>query len=252
MEASILILLILGPLVVCYAGNPPFLGKGLTFPSLPGTPSRPSVNLINSPLVKDPAERIQWTELCRRAFWRTKFTPLPPYPAFTNMIELLPKPYISERNGDNPPQNKTPTRYRGKDLKGDSKQHENCNPGPRGYYTPLKGTSNGRKTLTKASGKVVEEEEKDPLSNAQGVNLLWLSRIANSNLQRKKENKNNRGPLPTGLENEADVNIEDTDMELDFNENMEDEPHGYPDGSDNPACARNVNSKSPPWSVGTD
>ncbi|THF96977.1 serine/threonine-protein kinase RUNKEL-like [Camellia sinensis] len=121
----------------CYVGNPPFMGKEFTqlvksilsdpTPSLPGTPSRPFVNLINSLLVKDPSERIQWVELCGHAFWRTKFTPLPlpPQPAFTNMIELLSKPYLSERNSDNPPQNKTPPKSRGKDSKGGPKQDEN-------------------------------------------------------------------------------------------------------------------------------
>ncbi|KAE9455282.1 hypothetical protein C3L33_12826, partial [Rhododendron williamsianum] len=222
----------------CYAGNPPFLGKGSTFPSLPGTPSRPFVNLINSLLVKDPAERIQWTELCGRAFWRTKFTPLPlpPHPAFTNMIELLPKPYISERNGNNPPQNKTPPKYREKDPKGAPKQDENRILGSRGYNTPIKGTPSGHTTRTKASSKVVEEKKKDPLNNTGGVNLLRLSRIAKSNLQRENEKENYRRPLPNDSENEAEVKIENTDMELDFNENMEDESHGYPDGSDNPAC----------------
>ncbi|CAI8594736.1 unnamed protein product [Vicia faba] len=38
-------------------------------PPLPGNPSRPFVNLINSLLVKDPAERIQWPELCGHALF---------------------------------------------------------------------------------------------------------------------------------------------------------------------------------------
>lgn len=78
----------------CYAGRPPFVGREFTqlvksiisdpTPPLPGNPSRPFVNLINSLLVKDPAERIQWPELCGHAFWRTKFTlvSLPAQPAF--------------------------------------------------------------------------------------------------------------------------------------------------------------------------
>ncbi|KAG5554917.1 hypothetical protein RHGRI_012468 [Rhododendron griersonianum] len=232
----------------CYAGNPPFVGKELTrlvksilsdpTPSLPGTPSRPFVNLINSLLVKDPAERIQWTELCGHAFWSSKFTPLPlpPQPAYTNMIELLSKPCLSERNSDNPPQNKTPPKYREKDPKGAPKQDENRILGSRGYNTPIKGTPSGHTTRTKASSKVVEEKKKDPLNNTGGVNLLRLSRIAKSNLQRENEKENYRRPLPNDSENEAEVKIENTDMELDFNENMEDESHDDPDGSDNPAC----------------
>ncbi|CAL5347073.1 unnamed protein product [Camellia sinensis] len=232
----------------CYAGNPPFIGKEFTrlvksilsdpTPSLPGTPSRPFVNLINSLLIKDPAERIQWTEFCEHAFWRTKFTPLPlpPQPAFTDMIELLSKPYLSERNSDNPPQNKTPPKYREKDSKGGPKQDENCIVGSRGYVTPVKGVSSGRKIQMKASGKVVEEKQKDPSSNTRDVNLLRLSRIAKSNLQRENEKENYRRPLPNGSENDAEVKIENTDMELDFNENTEDETNDDPDGSDNPTC----------------
>lgn len=108
----------------CYVGQPPFIGKEFTqlvnsvlsdpTPSLPGTPSRPFVNLINSLLIKDPAERIQWTEICGHAFWRTKFTmlQLPPQPAFTNMLEFFTKPYLSEQSSDKPLQNKTPPRNR--------------------------------------------------------------------------------------------------------------------------------------------
>ncbi|GMP56734.1 hypothetical protein CsSME_00021109 [Camellia sinensis var. sinensis] len=233
----------------CYVGNPPFMGKEFTqlvksilsdpTPSLPGTPSRPFVNLINSLLVKDPSERIQWVELCGHAFWRTKFTPLPlpPQPAFTNMIELLSKPYLSERNSDNPPQNKTPPKSRGKDSKGGPKQDENSILGSRGYYTPVKGISSGRRTQTKASGKAIEEKQKDHSINTRGVNLLRLSRIAKSNLQRENEKENFRRPLPNGSEIDAEVKIENTDMELDFNENMEDETHDDPDGSDNLTCS---------------
>ncbi|CAI8594735.1 unnamed protein product [Vicia faba] len=84
----------------CYSGRPPFVGREFTHlvksiisdptPPLPGNPSRPFVNLINSLLVKDPAERIQWPELCGHAFWKTKFSlvSLPSQPAFDDMIEL--------------------------------------------------------------------------------------------------------------------------------------------------------------------
>ncbi|XP_057489207.1 LOW QUALITY PROTEIN: serine/threonine-protein kinase RUNKEL-like [Actinidia eriantha] len=232
----------------CYVGNPPFMGKEFTrlvksilsdpTPSLPGTPSRPFVNLINSLLVKDPAERIQWTELCGHAFLGTKFTPLslPPQPAFTNMIELLSKPYLLERNSDNPPKNRTPPKHREKDSRVGPKQDENSFSGSRGYDTPVKGISSGRKAQTKASGKVGDEKQKDHSSNTRGVNLLRLSRIAKSNLQRENEKENYRRPMPNGSENEAEVKIENTDMELDFNENTEDETHDDPDGSDSLAC----------------
>lgn len=231
----------------CYTGRPPFVGREFTqlvksilsdpTPPLPGTPSRPFANLINSLLVKDPAERIQWTELCGHAFWRTKFAsvPLPPQPAFDNMIEFYAKPCLSERNGDRSLQNKTPPKHRDKDAKGTSKQDENSILGSRGHETPVKGTPNGRKTQTKATGRVVEDKQKDPSSATKRVNLLRLSRIAKSNLQRENEKENYRRPLPNNSENDSEVKIENTDMELDFNENTEDETHDEPDGSDNPA-----------------
>ena len=229
----------------CYAGRPPFVGGEFTqlvksilsdpTPPLPGNPSRTFVNLIDSLLVKDPAERIQWAELCGHAFWRTKFTsvPLPPQPAFTNMIEQYAKPCLSERNGDKPLQNKTPPKYREKDVKGALKHDENSIIGSRGYETPVKGTPSGRKTQTKASGTVDEEKHKDRPSATRGVNLLRLSRIAKTNLQRENEKENYRRPLPNGSENDAEVKIENTDMELDFNENTEDEAQ---DESDNATC----------------
>ncbi|XP_059632663.1 serine/threonine-protein kinase RUNKEL [Cornus florida] len=237
----------------CYAGRPPFVGKEFTqlvksilsdpTPCLPGTPSRPFINLINSLLVKDPAERIQWSELCGHAFWRTKFTPLPlpPQPAFTNMIEISSKPYLSERNGDKPLQNKTPTKSREKDSKGPSKQDENS----RIYDTPIKGVSTARKIQSKISSRVVEEKQKDTSSTTRGVNLLRLSRIAKSNLQKENEKENYRRPLPNGSENDTEVKIENTDMELDFNENTEDETHDETDGSYNAACASEEKMSTP-------
>ncbi|XP_052312495.1 serine/threonine-protein kinase RUNKEL isoform X2 [Populus trichocarpa] len=230
----------------CYAGRPPFVGREFTQlvksilsdppPPLPGTPSRPFANLISSLLVKDPAERIQWSELCGHAFWMSKISPvpLPPQTAFDNMIELCAKPCLSERNGDRSLANRTPPKHREKDAKGTPKLDENSMLGSRGHETPVKGTPSGRKTQTKASGRVVEEKQKDPSNAARRVNLLRLSRIAKSNLQRENEKENYRRPLPNGSENDSEVKTENTDMELDFNENAEDETHDEPDGLDNP------------------
>ncbi|KMT03479.1 hypothetical protein BVRB_8g191600 isoform A [Beta vulgaris subsp. vulgaris] len=87
----------------CYTGRPPFAGRELSqlaesvladpTPPLPGNPSDPFVKLLNSLLLKDPAERIQWTELCENVFWRTKINPvtLPPQPAFHDMIKMFTK-----------------------------------------------------------------------------------------------------------------------------------------------------------------
>ncbi|KAF2287704.1 hypothetical protein GH714_002383 [Hevea brasiliensis] len=229
----------------CYAGRPPFVGKEFTqlvksiisdpTPPLPGNPSRPFANLINSLLVKDPAERIQWTEICEHAFWRTKFAvvPLPPQPAFDNMMEFHAKPCLSERNGDRSLQNKTPPKQREKDAKGTAKPDENSILGSRGQETPVMGVLSGRKIQTKTFGRVVEEKQRVPSSASRGVNLLRLSRIAKSNLQRENEKENYRRPMPNSSENDAEVKIENTDMELDFNENAEDDTHDEPDGSDN-------------------
>ncbi|GAV63396.1 Pkinase domain-containing protein [Cephalotus follicularis] len=230
----------------CYAGRPPFVGREFTqlvksilsdpAPTLPGNPSHTFVNLINSLLIKDPAQRIQWTDIYGHAFWRTRLTPvpLPSQPAFDNMIEIYTNPCLSERNGDNFSQNKTPPKYRERDAKGGQKKDEKTVLGSRGQETPAKGTPSARRTQSKASGRVGDEKQKDPSTATRHVNLLRLSRIAKTNLQRENEKENYRRPLPNDSENDAEVKIENTDMELDFDENTGDEAHDEPDGSDNP------------------
>ncbi|GKU85564.1 hypothetical protein SLEP1_g221 [Rubroshorea leprosula] len=233
----------------CYTGRPPFVAREFTqlvksilsdpIPPLPGNPSRPFVNLINSLLVKDPAQRIQWLDLYGHAFWRVKFTPLPlpPQPAFEYMIDSHAKPCLVERNGDRSSESKTPPKSRVKDSRGVIKQDENSVVGSRGHETPVKGTPVGRKTQTKPSGRGVEEKQKDPSSFIKRVNLLRLSRIAKTNLQKENDKENYRRPLPNGSENDSEVKIENNDMELDFNENTEDETNDEADGSDTPSCA---------------
>ncbi|KAK6122626.1 hypothetical protein DH2020_043625 [Rehmannia glutinosa] len=229
----------------CYTGRPPFVDKEFTQlaksilldapPALPGIPTRPFVNLINSLLVKDPSERIQWPELCNHAFWRTKIVllPLPPQPAFTNMIELSSEPRLTERNGDRPLRNKTQPNTCGKDSKAPNKQDENYTGGVRGEETPIKGVYSSRKTQTKPSGRIPDGKHKGASNNMGGFNLLRLSRIAKSNLQRENEKENYRRPLPNSSKNDAEVKIENNDMELDFNENADDEGHDETEGSDN-------------------
>lgn len=233
----------------CYTGRPPFIAREFTqlvrsiisdpTPILPGSPSRPFVNLINSLLVKDPAQRIQWPELCGHAFWRSKLTlvPLPPQPAFDNMIQLHAKPCLSERNGDRFSESKTPPKSRGRDSKGALKHDQNSVLGSRGHETPVKGTPVGRKTQTRPSGRGAEDKQKDPSSFIKRVNLLRLSRIAKTNLQKENDKENYRRPLPNGSENDSEVKIENNDMELDFDENTEDEARDEAEGSDAPNCA---------------
>lgn len=229
----------------CYTGRPPFVGKELTqlirsilsdpTPTIPGSPSRPFVNLINSLLIKDPAERIQWPELINHAFWSSKFDslPLPPQPAFMQMIELTSKLCLSERNGEKPLQTKTPTKTREKDSKYVMKQNDNSLTELKVSETPNKSAVSNRKAQAKGSSRA---EQKGNL-NAVGVNLLRLSRIVKTNLQRENDKENYRRPLPNGSENDADVEIENTDMELDFNENAEDETQDEADGSDSLNCS---------------
>ncbi|CAA0834795.1 Protein kinase family protein with ARM repeat domain [Striga hermonthica] len=229
----------------CYTGRPPFVDKEFTqlaklilsdaTPTLPGTPTRPFVNLINSLLVKDPSERIQWPELCNHAFWKTKIVPLtlPPQPAFTNMIEMLLEPRLSERHGDRPLRNKTPPNTCGKDSKAPRKQDENSGSEVR-EGTPIKGgVYSGRKAQTKPSSRIPEGKHKDGSTNTGGLNLLRLSRIAKSNLQRENEKENYRRPLPNSTKNDAEIKIENNDMELDFNENTEDDGNDETEGSEN-------------------
>ncbi|XP_051152615.1 serine/threonine-protein kinase RUNKEL [Andrographis paniculata] len=226
----------------CYTGKPPFVGKEFTqlakailldaVPELPGTPSRPFVNLINSLLIKDPAERIQWPELCNHAFWRLKFVPLalPPQPAFADMIEMSSEPQLTERNGNRPLRNKTPPKTYGKDSRVHGKQDENFAAGVKGEETPIKSAIIGRKTQAKQSGRTPDKKNRD---NTSGVHLLRLSRIAKSNLQRENEKENYRRPLPNSSKNDAEVKIENNDMELDFNESTEDEGPDETEGPDN-------------------
>ncbi|CAH1451771.1 unnamed protein product [Lactuca virosa] len=161
-----------------------------------GNPSRTFANLVSSLLIKDPTDRIQWSEITTHAYWRTHLSPvsLPPQPAFDNMIQLSYKPScLTERERNL--QNKTPPRNRDNSSK-------------------LNETPKNRK---------IQSKQKDVSSNTKGVNLLRLSRIAKSNLQRENEKENYRRPLPNNSEHDTDVKIENTDMELDFNENTEDD-----------------------------
>ncbi|CAN8255898.1 unnamed protein product [Cochlearia groenlandica] len=232
----------------CYTGKPPFVAREFTqlvksihsdpTPPLPGNASRSFVNLIESLLIKDPAQRIQWADLCGHAFWNSKINivQLPPQPAFDNMIGIYTEPCLSERNGNRP--NKTPPKYREKDPKGGSKHNENSVHGLRGYETPVKGTPGGSKAQTKIPNKAAEEKHGSrPGANRQ-VNILRLSRIAKANLQKENEKENYRRPLPNSNENCAEVKIENTDMELDFDENNEDEGPDESEGHENTSCAQ--------------
>ncbi|KAJ4882519.1 Protein kinase family protein with ARM repeat domain [Raphanus sativus] len=232
----------------CYTGRPPFVAREFTqlvksihsepTPPLPGNASRSFVNLIESLLIKDPAQRIQWADLCGHAFWKSKINlvQLPPQPTFDKMIGIHPKPCLSEHNGDRP--NKTPPKSREKDPKGGSRHNENNTQGSRGHETPQKGTPAGSKVQTKLPSKATEEKHGGrPGANRQ-VNILRLSRIAKANLQKENEKENYRRPLPNSNENCAEVKIENTDMELDFDEDNDEEGPDESEGNENTPCAQ--------------
>ncbi|CAA7061903.1 unnamed protein product [Microthlaspi erraticum] len=233
----------------CYTGRPPFVAREFTqlvksihsdpTPPLPGNASRSFLNLIESLLIKDPAQRIQWADLCGHAFWKSNISlvQLPPQPVFDDMIGICTKPCLSERNGDRP--NKTPPKSREKDSKGGSKHNENSSQGSRGYATPVKGTPGGSKAQTKVPNKASEEKHGGrPGANNRQVNILRLSRIAMANLQKENEKENYRRPLPNSNENCAEVKIENTDMELDFDENNDDEGPDDSEGTENTSSAQ--------------
>ncbi|KAK6913819.1 Protein kinase domain [Dillenia turbinata] len=238
----------------CYAGRPPFVGREFTqlvksilsdpIPPLPGTPTRPFANLISSLLVKDPSDRLQWPDLCGHAFWSTKHSilSLPPQPAFDIMIGLSSKPFLSERNGEKPLHNRTPTKYREKDSKVAPKSDVVSVAGARGNETPIKNTVSGRKIQSKPPGKVAEKP-KDPPSATKKVNLLRLSRIVKTNIQRENEKENYRRPLPNS-ENDTEIKIENNDMELDFDENTDTDAQEDPDGACSAALTPEENTST--------
>uniref|UniRef100_M4CQI6 non-specific serine/threonine protein kinase n=1 Tax=Brassica campestris TaxID=3711 RepID=M4CQI6_BRACM len=232
----------------CYTGKPPFVAREFTqlvksihsdpTPPLPGNASRSFANLIESLLIKDPAQRIQWADLCGHAFWKSKINSvqLPPQPAFDNMIGIYTKPCLSEHNGDRPC--KTPQKSREKDPKGGSKHKENSTQDSRGHETPQKGTPVGLKTQTKFPSKATEEKHGGRPGAKRQVNILRLSRIAKANLQKENEKENYRRPLPNSNENCAEVKIDNTDMELDFDEHNDEDGPDESEGNENTSRAQ--------------
>ncbi|CAF1924709.1 BnaC05g08040D [Brassica napus] len=130
-------------------------------PPLPGNASRPFLNLIESLLIKDPAQRIQWADLCGHAFWKRR--------KFQKVVQST---------------RRTPLMVQGR--------HE----------TPQKGTPVGSKAQTKFPSKTTGR------------------------------------PLPNSNENCAEVKIDNTDMELDFDEDNDEDGPDEPEGNENTSCAQ--------------
>ncbi|KAF3779559.1 Serine/threonine-protein kinase RUNKEL [Nymphaea thermarum] len=227
----------------CYTGKPPFVADEFTalvesilsdpVPTLPDSPSKPFCNLVNHLLVKDPAERIQWSELCGHGFWRTKFRPLslPPQPAFNIMVDQSRQSCLSERNVDRPPSQKASHYHGPKHRDGTIRHDENSVSATKAFEVSSKSPPNSKKLQTKGSIRVVEKR-RDASTTTKGANILRLSRIAKKNLQRENDNENYRRPLPKASERDNDVKIENNDMELDFGEHNDEEAQDNSDESE--------------------
>ncbi|KAK1318142.1 Serine/threonine-protein kinase TIO [Acorus calamus] len=162
---------------------------------------------------------------------------------FTQLIQG--KEY-NELNGDKPNKQKTTPEHCGRDSNGILRHDENSSiSANRGIGTPIKNTQSARRTNTKGPGKV-EEKQKLAANTAKRVNLLRLSRVAKTNLQREKNKENYRQLLPKNPENDAEVKIENNDMELDFSENVEE------DAQDEPENDSSVGEKTPMRAAGCE
>jgi serine/threonine-protein kinase ULK4 len=209
----------------CYAGKPPFAHGKLTqlvksiisdpTPPLPDHPSRAFQNLIDSLLIKDPTERLQWPEICEHSFWRSKLNPvpLPLQPVLTEVTQPSSRPAPLSRNGERMLTQRTPAQQNPK-AKGDTPSKT--------FSTPTKGyLQNGRRASNRPPGKA--------------VNILRLSRAAKLNLEREKDKQNyRRAVAKEPSENEIEVKLENKDMELDFSENPEEDASDDPDPSESP------------------
>ncbi|KAH9315049.1 hypothetical protein KI387_023676, partial [Taxus chinensis] len=226
----------------CYAGRPPFVANEFTqlvksiisdsTPPLPNNPSKELLDLVNHLLIKDPAERMQWSELREHAFWRItlKVLPLPSEPAFSNLLQLSSKS-AAPQTGDRNAENSLSERDQGvkgtkQGLHGAHKQNESEMLRAKGLLTPTKDNPNSDTTQNrhiKSSSVVTDGSAVKELSSKTnaGINLLRLSKIVKTNLQRESEGDNYRKPLPKNSGNDGDVKIENHDLELDFAENAE-------------------------------
>lgn len=228
----------------CYAGRPPFVANEFTqlvksiisdsTPPLPNNPSKELLDLINRLLIKDPAERMQWSELREHAFWRMtlKVLSLPSEPAFSNLLQLSSKsaaPQTCDKNAENSlPERDQFVKVSKQGVHGAHKQIESEALRAKGLLTPTKDNPNMENTQNhriKSSSGVADGSAMKELSSKKnaGINLLRLSKIVKTNLQRESEGQNYRKPLPKNSENDSDVKIENHDLELDFAENAESE-----------------------------
>lgn len=224
----------------CFAGKPPFIGNEFTklaksilldsTPDLPNNPSDAFVDLVNSLLIKNPTERLNWPELCEHRFWRMKFTSVSlPQPIFSNMLHFSAKSFLKERNDERPSKQGTPAKGRENNANDGSSSRRR-----KVFETPPRNANFTRKVYAKAADAATEDKRKVVQNAGKDVNILRLSRLAKLNLQRENEKENYRIPLARECENNGEVKIDNTDMELDFSETPEDDPSDEADASENP------------------
>ncbi|MCO5574854.1 hypothetical protein L7F22_028647 [Adiantum nelumboides] len=235
----------------CYAGRPPFVSNSFTqlvnsilsdpTPCLQGNPSKELQDLVARLLTKDPAKRLQWSELCQHPFWRVKMKllHLPPQTAFTSSLRLLQQegvetgsPAVTQRGGN---QDQPFSR-----LDRASRKPE-VQPGhKKTTVTPSKDTEDSE-NMPSSKGCNIRDQppsrnttplKEDRSQKNCGVNILRLSKIVKTNLQRETEGGNYRQQVPNPHGTDADLMIENNDLELDFAERMEDDSNDEEDAAD--------------------
>ncbi|KAL2644142.1 hypothetical protein R1flu_011729 [Riccia fluitans] len=189
----------------CFAGRPPFVSTSFTelvnsiLTEVP-PPIRNSTNefqnLVGRLLVKDPAKRIQWPELREHPFWRTKFqsVPLPPQPALLNFLRM------AQKSG-------TPR------VDITASRHATPNAAP---SIDERSRENQKNEWSSYLRFLLKEES----ARANGVvNVLRLSKIVKSNLQKEGQGESYRQNVHNApAANNSDVTIVNHDQELDFAE----------------------------------
>eukprot|EP00250_Pteridium_aquilinum_P022940 c25934_g1_i1 orf=3-2966(-) len=248
----------------CYAGRPPFVSNSFTqlvnsilsdpTPCLQGNPSKELQDLVARLLTKDPAKRLQWSELCQHSFWRAKMKllHLPPQPAFTSSLRLLQQtnnhggaddtashgsPAVAQRSGN---QDQHFSR-----LEKSSRKVEAQSGHRKPLVTPSKDiqpcenmpASKGFNTMKAPVVKNTAPLKEDAGQKNCGVNLLRLSKIVKTNLQRETEGGNYRQQVPNAHANDADLMIENNDLELDFAERAEGDCNDEEDAPDSSTCS---------------
>ncbi|KAH7436627.1 hypothetical protein KP509_05G028600 [Ceratopteris richardii] len=248
----------------CYAGRPPFVSNSFTqlvnsilsdpTPCLQGNPSKEFQDLVSRLLVKDPAKRVQWSDLCQHPFWRAKIKllHLPSQPAFTSSLHLLQQnsnnheasennashgsPIIGKRSGN------SEDPYLRTDRSG--RKHEN-QVVHRKAMSQLKDVepseniagSKGINTRNTPSSKNGTHLKETPSQRNCGVNLVRLSKIVKTNLQRETEGGNYRQQLSKAQTADADLTIENNDLELDFGERTEADSNDDDDTAESSSCS---------------